>query len=98
MSEGLQTPEARAKAEPEAASENEPLVLLELIQRLKVRDVMTAQLATVSRSATLRQVQELMREKKISGVPVEEKGRFFGLVSLDDIIRALGGEIGRAHV
>ena len=91
MSGELQTPEARAKAEPEAAPENEPLVLLELIQRLKVRDVMTAQLATVPRAATLREVQELMREKKISGVPVEEKGRFFGLVSIDDIIRALGG-------
>lgn len=70
---------------------NDPLVLLELIQRLKVRDVMTTKLATVSRSSTLREVQELMRQKKISGVPVEEDGRFFGLVSIDDIIRALGG-------
>jgi len=70
---------------------NDPLVLLELIQRLKVRDVMTTKLATVSRSATMREVQELMRQKKISGVPVEEDGRFFGLVSIDDIIRALGG-------
>ncbi len=70
---------------------NDPLVLLELIQRLKVRDVMTTALATVPRAATLRDVQELMRRKKISGVPVEEDGRFFGLVSIDDIIRALGG-------
>jgi CBS domain-containing protein/anti-sigma regulatory factor (Ser/Thr protein kinase) len=91
MSEALQTPPARPKTEAEAAAENEPLVLLELIQRLKVRDVMTTRLATVPRSATLRQVQELMRQNKISGVPVEENGRFFGLVSLDDIIRALGG-------
>jgi len=70
---------------------NDPLVLLELIQRLKVRDVMTSDLATVPRSAALRDAQELMRRKKISGVPVEEDGRFFGLVSIDDIIRALGG-------
>jgi len=91
MSEALQTPPARPKTEAEAAAENEPLVLLELIQRLKVRDVMTTRLATVPRSASLRQVQELMRQNKISGVPVEENGRFFGLVSLDDIIRALGG-------
>ncbi|MDD4101486.1 MAG: CBS domain-containing protein [Kiritimatiellae bacterium] len=70
---------------------NDPLVLLELIQRLKVRDVMTTELATVPRSAPLCDVQELMRRKKISGVPVEEDGRFFGLVSIDDIIRALGG-------
>jgi len=73
------------------AGGHEPLVLLELIQRLKVRDVMTTKLTTVSRAAPLRQVQELMRKKKISGVPVEESGRFFGLVSIDDIIRALGG-------
>jgi len=75
----------------DAATGNEPLVLLELIQRLKVRDVMTSKLVTVSRSDTMHAVQELMRQMKISGVPVEENGRFFGLVSIDDIIRALGG-------
>ena len=61
----------------------------ELIQRLKVRDVMTSNLVTVPRDATMQQAQELMRQKKISSVPVEEKGRLFGLVSIDDIIRAL---------
>ena len=70
---------------------DEPLVLLELIQRLKVRDVMTKDLFKVPRQATMHDVQELMRKKKISGVPVEENGRFFGLISIDDIIRALGG-------
>ncbi len=92
MSEAPQTPDASdAKNEPEPAAVNEPLVLLELIQRLKVRDVMTAKLVTVSRKDTLREAQELMKQKKISGIPVEENGRFFGLVSVDDIIRALGG-------
>jgi len=85
-------PDVKPEADPAG---NEPLVLLELIQRLKVRDVMTAQLVTVPRSATMLQAQELMRQKKISGVPVEENGRFFGLVSIDDIIRALvAGTIG----
>jgi len=91
MNASPQTSDARPAGEAEHARDNEPLVLLELIQRLKVRDVMTSKLFTVPRSATMRQVQELMRERRISGVPVEEKGRFFGLVSLDDIIRALGG-------
>jgi len=86
MSTAPQTAAAKPDAEP---ADNEPLVLLELIQRLKVRDVMTGQLVTVPRNATMRQAQELMREKKISGVPVEENGRFFGLISIDDIIRAL---------
>jgi len=89
MSDAPQKSAARAKGETEPTAEGEPLVLLELIQRLKVRDVMTSKLATVPRSATMREAQELMRQKKISGVPVEESGRFFGLVSIDDIIRAL---------
>jgi CBS domain-containing protein/anti-sigma regulatory factor (Ser/Thr protein kinase) len=92
MSKDPQTPGApAAKNESDPVAVAEPLVLLELIQRLKVRDVMTSKLSTVPRSATLREAQELMRQKKISGVPVEENGRFFGLVSIDDIIRALGG-------
>ncbi len=100
MSEPVQSqdvPVAKCEPDPTAVSEsdpvvvNEPLVLLELIQRLKLRDVMTSKLFTVPRTATLHEVQELMRQKKISGVPVEENGRFFGLVSVDDIIRALGG-------
>ena len=96
MSDEPQTSAASAaKADSDPAAESEPLVLLELIQRLKVRDVMTSKLATVSRSDTMREAQELMRQKKISGVPVEENGRFFGLVSIDDIIRALvAGTIG----
>ena len=92
MSDALQRSDApAAKTDHDPVAGNEPLVLLELIQRMKVRDVMTSTLATVPRSATMREVQELMRQKKISGVPVEEKGRFLGLVSIDDIIRALGG-------
>jgi len=91
MSEAANRSVASAKTDPDPVASGEPLVLLELIQRLKVRDVMTSKLATVSRTTTLHEVQELMRQMKISGVPVEEKGRFFGLVSIDDIIRALGG-------
>ncbi|HNX36557.1 MAG TPA: CBS domain-containing protein [Kiritimatiellia bacterium] len=92
MSETIQPPAACVtKSDAYPGTGDEPLVLLELIQRLKVRDVMTSKLATVPRTATMRQVQELMRQMKISGVPVEENGRFFGLVSVDDIIRALGG-------
>lgn len=71
--------------------DSEPLVLLELIQRLKVRDVMKTELNEVPRSATMHDIQEIMRKKKISGVPVVENGRFYGLVSIDDIIRALAG-------
>ncbi len=72
-------------------AEGDALVVMELIQRLKVRDVMTRNLVTLSRSATLREAQLLMRENHISGIPIAENGRLYGIVSIDDIIQALDG-------
>jgi CBS domain-containing protein len=66
-------------------------VLLELIQRLKVRDVMTRDVVSLERYIPLWEAQRLMKEKHISGIPVVEDGRLFGLISTDDIIRAIEG-------
>lgn len=70
---------------------DQPLVVLELIQRLKVRDVMTKDLLVASRKMPMRGVQALMKSKSISGVPVAEHGRLYGVISIDDIIHALEG-------
>ena len=66
-----------------------PTIILELIYRLKVKDVMTRNLHAVTRNATMREVQHLMREKSITGVPVVSSRRLIGIVSMDDIIQAL---------
>ena len=79
----------QAGADP--GGESSPLVLLEMIHRLKVRDVMCAELLTLDRQAPLKRAQELMRANNISGIPIRESERLYGLVSIDDIIRALGG-------
>lgn len=69
-------------------------IISELMYQLKVRDVMTANVATATPQQRLRDVQHIMRDRKISGVPIVENGRVVGIVSLDDIIRALDkGEI-----
>lgn len=68
---------------------NSPTVILELIYRLKVKDVMTKNVISVPLGTTLRAVQHLMREKSITGVPVSSNKRLLGIVSVDDIIRAL---------
>lgn len=73
------------------ADEASPLVIMELIQRLKVRDVMTRNLITLTRDGTMRQAQELMKKNHFNGVPIAENGRLYGIVSIDDIIRALMG-------
>ncbi|MDR0330794.1 MAG: CBS domain-containing protein [Chitinispirillales bacterium] len=81
------TTKAASIVEPSRSS----LMTLEIIFKLKVRDVMTAaeKLITASRADTLRHVQKLMQEYHISGVPIAEDGRLFGLVSVDNILRAL---------
>lgn len=70
-------------------TESSPLVILDLLFKLKVRDVMTHGVISAERKDPLRKVQALMKENGITGVPVAESGRIFGIVSMDDIIRAL---------
>ncbi|MBO7721633.1 MAG: CBS domain-containing protein [Kiritimatiellae bacterium] len=73
-----------------------PLVIMELLQRLRVKDVMrSSDIVSVVRSDSMRFAQNLMKRNHISGVPVLEDKRLFGVVSVNDIITALeGGWIG----
>ena len=66
-------------------------VVMELLQRFKVRDVMKRKILSVARETPLREAQRIMRENHISGVPVAENGRLFGIISVNDIITALDG-------
>ena len=61
----------------------------ELIYTLKVRDAMSRDVVTVVPDNSLREVQALLRERRISGTPVLDNGRLVGIVSLEDIISAL---------
>lgn len=72
-----------------------PLVLMELIQRLKVRDVMTREVVTAARADSVRAVQQRMKERRVSGLPVAENGRLYGIISMENIIEAL--EWNRIH-
>ena len=88
---------ARAAADPSLpGAEDSPLVIMELLQRLRVRDVMRDRdIISVVRTDSMRFAQNLMKRNHISGVPVVEDKRLFGIVSVNDIIRALeGGWIG----
>ena len=68
---------------------NSPTVILEMIYRLKVKDVMCSHLYTATRDTSLRTIQRLMKERSITGVPIVEKRRLLGIVSMDDIVQAL---------
>ena len=75
------------------STHDSPPFLLDLIYRMKVKDVMTRELVTARKESTLREIKQLMKDKAISGVPITEPEhkRILGLVSMDDIIQALDG-------
>jgi CBS domain-containing protein/anti-sigma regulatory factor (Ser/Thr protein kinase) len=61
----------------------------ELSYDLKIREVMTADLKTATPEMPLSQVLEILRVYRISGLPVVEDGRLVGIISLEDIVRAM---------
>ena len=66
-----------------------PSLLLEVIYGLKVKDVMTTEVITATREFTLRKVQQLMKTHRVTGIPIVENGRLFGIISVEDIMNAL---------
>jgi len=61
----------------------------ELSYDLKIHDVMAADLKTASPAMPLSNVLEILRTNRISGLPVVEDDQLVGVVSLEDIVRAL---------
>ncbi len=61
----------------------------ELSYDLRIREVMTAAIKTATPDMPLSKVLEILRINRISGLPVVEGERLVGVVSLEDIVRAL---------
>jgi len=61
----------------------------ELAYDLKVREVMTADVKTASPELPLSKVLDILRTNRISGLPVVEDGKLVGVLSLEDVVRAL---------
>lgn len=69
-------------------------VLQELVYELKVDQIMSRQVITLSPDDTMRQLKELLRVRRISGAPVIENGRLMGIISIEDLLKAWeAGEI-----
>ena len=61
----------------------------ELIYELRVSDVMVRKLITVAPGISMRDFKELLRDSRISGTPVVDGGDLVGIVSIEDLIRAM---------
>jgi len=55
-----------------------------------VKEIMTKEVITVSPDASLKEIGEILKEKRISGIPVvDENGNVVGIVTLTDLLRIL---------
>lgn len=61
----------------------------ELTYELKVEEVMTRNVLTVSPENRVRDLRELYRANKISGTPVVDEERLVGIISIEDFIKCL---------
>jgi CBS domain-containing protein len=73
----------------EDGSSKEITKLHELTYELKVGDAMSRNVITVSPETTMNEFREIMRANSISGTPVVRDGRLIGIVSIEDLIKAL---------
>ncbi len=66
----------------------------ELVYELKISDAMTRNVITVTPDTMMSSLRGLLRDNRISGTPVVEKGKLVGIISIDDFVTWLaeGGE------
>jgi CBS domain-containing protein/anti-sigma regulatory factor (Ser/Thr protein kinase) len=60
-----------------------------LVYELRVRDAMSQPPITAAPADSLRTIQLLMKTHRISGVPITKDGALLGIISIEDIIKAL---------
>ena len=61
----------------------------EFVYELKVEQVMTRDVVSVTPDLHMNELREILRENRIAGVPVLRAGRVIGLVSIEDFINWL---------
>jgi CBS domain-containing protein/anti-sigma regulatory factor (Ser/Thr protein kinase) len=93
MSQAVNENDALQQQHPSQAipisTDDSPSAVLELIYQLKIKNVMTSAVITAKKTDSLRHIQALMRENRITGVPIAEGNKLLGLVSIGDIVEAL---------
>lgn len=75
-------------ASPSPATSLEIREIYYLLDKIKVKQIMTKRPYTVSPTTPVEEAALIMREKKIGALPVVEKGKLVGIITETDIIDA----------
>ncbi|MCL6432152.1 MAG: CBS domain-containing protein [Anaerolineae bacterium] len=89
MAERSSADEGLGSAKPRLITKSQ-----ELIYELRIGDIMTPNPITVTPDCLMSELKEILRVRRISGVPVVDGGELVGIISIQDLIQALEqGEI-----
>ena len=72
-----------------ADTKSEITKIQELIYELKIDQVMTKDVISVTPEQTMAELKQIMQRNRISGTPVLQGGHLVGIVSIEDLIKAL---------
>ena len=86
---GILTESALLKVSPSPATSLSIFEINFLVAKMTVKEVMTKKPFTISPDATIEEAALLMRNKKISGLPVVENGKLIGIISESDLFDAM---------
>jgi acetoin utilization protein AcuB len=87
---GIVTDRDLRQAGPSSVKVFEIKQILYRLSRVKMEEIMTSHLLTVSPDFTIEEAAEVLRENNISGCPVlDRKGELVGIITKNDIFRAI---------
>jgi len=61
----------------------------ELVYELRIRDAMTKEVITIRPGQSIKDLRNILRENCISGTPVMDEELMVGIISIEDLIKAL---------
>jgi acetoin utilization protein AcuB len=84
---GIVTETDLAKASPSQATSLAIWEIRELVGKVKVEDIMTKEVVTISDDTAIEDAARVMTDSKISGLPVLHDGKLVGLITETDLFK-----------
>ena len=94
---GLVTEQDLMKASPSSATSLSVWEINYLFNKIKIKQIMTRDIFTVSADTILEKAALIMQEKGISTLPVLDKGKLVGIITESDIFKAFIDVLGLNH-
>ena len=86
---GIVTDRDLKEASPSKATTLDVHELYYLLSELKVKDIMSRKVITITAEETVEKAAVIMLEHKVTGLPVVDHGRLTGILSQGDVFRVL---------